>query len=34
VDFGYRGNDYYNLAKDDDFGKWLSSVYFKVYLFM
>ncbi|MDO8525227.1 MAG: hypothetical protein Q7S07_01920 [Candidatus Omnitrophota bacterium] len=28
VDVGYRGNDYYNI---DD---WLSSVYFKVFLFM
>ena len=35
VDVGYQGNDYYNLSKDSgELGKWLSSIYFKVYLFM
>ena len=29
VDFGYQGNDYYNLGS-----KWLTSLYFKVYFFM
>ena len=33
VDFGYQGNDYYNLAKDG-IGKWLSSFYFKCFFFM
>ena len=34
VDFGYQANDYYNIAKEGNFGKWLSSLYFKVFLFM
>ena len=33
LDVGYQGNDYYNLAKDG-IGKWLSSVYFRCFLFM
>ena len=34
IDVGYQGNDYYNLSKDGDLGKWLSSIYFKCYFFM